>query len=743
MRRQRRNMGYTLVEVMMVVAIVAIIAVLGILALRGMIVAMEMARLDSGAKQIYLVGQNRLVSMRESGLLTSLNAGGALGSTTLTERGGGVTYNTACSDDASAAALDEILPTGAIDYRLAEGGHYLMVFLEGSKGLVREVYYAEKALPAWDAATLERWRSDPSARRADRIGFYDGGEVDMGVVKQLDPPILDVENGEQLELQVTLPDSVSDPSQVEVGIEIEDLSDSSNKEEWALRFPYGFDDTRVIGGKRVYIKVLDKLFEAGKSFAEVCPSITPGADIRITATLRPVSSSGGSVSYLPSLPTFQETNSLFAGLGIDTRKLNSKIYTSLQFQISTGRHLQNLNMLQPVAGADKLAQIVANMDLMDDGSSNKSIANYFSAVQTENIDWGANYPGQSFLPINRTGSVTYYGLAYYEGNNYVIRGLSIKQGSTTGIMRWGLFAYLSTEQVKRSGATSTELWNVRGEVRGVRLSDLTVEAQSGFQIGGLAGWLANINVTDCHIYVEDAAHKDDYRVVCTGVSPPRQQAIGGLVGAVSTAYITDSSVSLSAVIGNAQIGTGGLVGYVQDYNSIIERCYVNIDLVKNTGGTVAGLGMLAGNITNYVTNCYAIGALSGNGDYVGGLIGGPGGGSGGSSGEKRYIVNAYAAVSYKDIVSNHPTQAVTHSETDAVQNIYFALPPDAAGPTPVPGRALQCELSELNLYFTGLPGCKIGVAAVPYDAALPDLYPYPGLAGVSGGGMIHYGDWPR
>ena len=203
----------------------------------------------------------------------------------------------------------------------------------------------------------------------------------------------------------------------------------------------------------------------------------------------------------------------------------------------------------------------------------------------------------------------------FDGNGHTISRLTI-----VGVSYLGLFGQL----------------DYGAEVRDLGLLDVSITG-SGDLVGGLVGFNYRGNVTDCYIdgsvignycvgglvgmnsgYVTDCQSTG----VVTGV-----WIAGGLVGkngdqgTESTATVS-CCYSAAAVSGNNDVG--GLVG---------DNCFFGYVAQSYSTGSVNGKdyvgGLVGRNVppynqhwtTSIVTQCYSTGAVSGNGDNVGGLIG--------------------------------------------------------------------------------------------------------------------------
>ena len=84
-RKLRRTSGFTLVEVLITVAVLAVIASFAMPAFSSFLKDSKMAELDHGAKQIFLAAQNRMISMRTAGVLSSIDQPVSLGTVSLAD----------------------------------------------------------------------------------------------------------------------------------------------------------------------------------------------------------------------------------------------------------------------------------------------------------------------------------------------------------------------------------------------------------------------------------------------------------------------------------------------------------------------------------------------------------------------------------------------------------------------------------------------------------------------------------
>ncbi|MEG2679938.1 MAG: hypothetical protein RR949_08335, partial [Oscillospiraceae bacterium] len=340
------------------------------------------------------------------------------------------------------ADIQKILPAGAIDPAVA-GKHYTIVY-NSATGTVLEVYYAEHSFTVSDA--LSGMTSDKvEARKAAKIGYYNGADIDSAPIGTLPKPMLIVENGLDLKVTVTTPimpidwrDKAALTLHVakEIGTgEVEFVMSSTQVATQILdsledNFQYRFD--HIVNGDAFKKK------------------IAPGDNLKIWATLDPKDPT----KYLSATSNIEYTNSLFGTYNT----------TENAVTIENARHLQNLDM--------DFSRLVLN-----------DVRANFSAVQTKSIDWteAIKEKGkvQSFCPIRNDQ------LASYDGGTNLISGINVTSGKAGA----GLFGSLSREL---SGTTA---------LTGIRLVNPSVSAD-GQIAGALVGAAKNVKVTDCFAYAE-------------------------------------------------------------------------------------------------------------------------------------------------------------------------------------------------------------------------------------------------
>lgn len=233
--REKRNSGFTLVEMLAVTAIVVILLAIGMVAVVHYVRWLRITELDNSAREIYLAAENRAVLLSAGGRLdklvtdangetmalpaenrgaTPLAAGGGAGQTTKAR----YIYYDGSAGSGGEDVLVDLLPQGTIDPALRRGCFYVVYEIKTDEtdgtqsglGSVTDVFYAEEG-DAWeDAADFEafyrEWRGSSRQKRLDEqkmFGYYGGAAAENGGASSLKAPLLEVINGEELKVRLT------------------------------------------------------------------------------------------------------------------------------------------------------------------------------------------------------------------------------------------------------------------------------------------------------------------------------------------------------------------------------------------------------------------------------------------------------------------------------------------------------------------------------------------------------------
>ena len=425
-RKRRASRGFSLMEMLVVIAIIAILVGIAFLAASGLIASMRQNKLDTIAQDIYVAAQDRLTEMytdnrADAVSYEKLEADG--GSTagmvllkaddtlckpkdwdsTIPYAGLNALYN----KDAAAAAV--LLPKGALSAEV-EDNHWIVEY-NPEYGYIYGVFYSEKG---FDPADISNWYSSNTANKyrvfADRkgsgVGYYGGVGVLGGKVVMTNTSLnvsVNIINAEELKADIS----------VKIPTEFKDrpvrLTMTFTGEQSGVVRERTVVKTYLDGYfNRTYSLVMDSFNKSGgksQQFGsqDLFDGMFPGENVTMVVDAELGTAGLGTFTPDPALDTARTTavfNSLFQSVGGTTA------------YVSAGRHLQNLN------------------NLSQTGLSSVEITN---VVQTGNIDfknttpdvvddaiywWAETYPDRTFEPINNSRIVSVLGSGKDEQQQY-------------------------------------------------------------------------------------------------------------------------------------------------------------------------------------------------------------------------------------------------------------------------------------------------------------------------------------
>ena len=540
---KRTSRGFTLTELLTVVAILAVLAAValpGVIKLRN---GLKMMELDECARQLFLAAQNTLTARRADGTLSAPQGE--------TVQGQDGSWRWLFDDD-----TEFLLPDGAVDPTVAE--NHIAIWYNTESAMVLEVYYGERngsfAAPGcdWNKNSIQNGdysngrvqSGDAADRRADkRIGYYDGTDLERGDTEQLLPPVLEIVNGDELTVKVTVPKAGEYwTNGVTLTVTMEELNGTGGLTGNSVEFSGAYSS---VDG--TYELVLDSLTQADKRFKEVCPGIAPGAEIRVTAELSAPPAANGT-QYLPA-KAWSQTNSLFEERSGDT------------VSVAHARHLQNL----------------------EDSFSGFVCENAITVNQTDSMDWLAAYP--DYLSIDNPC------ITSYKGNGLEVRGLNGGMfHSTAGGMRLDGIRIVNPK-INRTGtlgalantANGATIHDCRVYISALR-SNGTVDFESCKQygvsgsnyVGGLIGSAVDCTITDSFAAL--------YKV--------RGAAAGGLIGYAQNCIITNCYATAENLSGTGQ--SAMFAGNLS--STTVTGCYGAGNITS--GGTVSGFANGRGVFSN-------------------------------------------------------------------------------------------------------------------------------------------------
>lgn len=705
--RREGKAGFTMSELLIVVAIVIVLFAVAVLSLVTIRKNLRQKELDSKAEILYVAVQNRMSELRAGGYESLYqydenkdNGVAKVGLIPLDapeeDAEDAITKDTLCyvvSADRVAVgkAAASVLPESSVDAELWNN-HWVIEY-DPESGSVYSAFYSEEEITSGDVSTtlptyLNRMRvRQTRLHNGAKIGYYGGARVISGTTDTLKPDI-SIDNREKL----TATFYCNNPYADELTFNIK-VSDGQNEYVKVVKY----SELRQLNSKTWYYTwVMDSLeSEKTRFYNQTDHKLACGTDITVTLSVESQNANVDGKSYT------RKTNSLFRYAE------GTPAGTAL---IAYGRHLQNLDEASHVSETIAGAVQVSDLSFADDTADNE--------------DWYSFYRDDTFTPITNKNLKSYDG--YSEVDNVKlyssISNLHITKAAQNGDA--GLFSTFN------------------GEIKNVTLTGMKID-NGGQNVGALIGSVSDtVKITNTRVYL--SSKNGDFADIETVDSPEKVQpwlegkVVGGLIGMVTktgSVSVTDSSAS---TVIRADGAAGGLIGAVYNAATITDSyadCYLT---AARTGGLIAkaegGSEVAATGTSITLKDFYAAGYQTAT-DAAFGLVGGS---------------NVIATGGYSACVYNVGENAKVHSTVNAMgraSNVYYLTDGGLSGDgTSKWENADQTtpknykELSEsgfakgISEAFTS----SSGAATFPYNLMDQGLtyYTYPRLEKLN-----HYGDW--
>lgn len=617
--RAKNKKGFTLAELLIVVVILMILFGIGA---PNLVKAQRNARqleLDSKAETIYVSVQNRLASMKVTGLSSVYQYTGEEFDFNKKENGVGrieglpsdielgvdnVEENSICyftsSDFKQENSTSHIVMNEDVVDKELRNGNWVVEY-NPTSAIVYSVFYSEKNVDVAEGYEKDYGTYDAKYRyrqaRLDDgayIGYFGGGSARSSTSKDRLLVNVDVKNEERLDLIITcnIPDSINGTDYPVIVLDmfdalgnkytkyfsynsiseayrtqIESSKKINSKEEWISNKENYTSFNIDKQNKQIQIVyTLDSLESESTRFVNKFkpvlsgPSIIDGAGLKLSIKASAIVP--GNNLIVTGYSNRVNTNALFADDSLDDTAI-----------IKYARHLQNLDSMSGVNS--NITKVIQASDITLNGSD---IVN-FKPIDNLNI-------------INFNGSKN--------GTKYKISDIKID----TRISDAGLFrqasGYMTFKDITLVGINAKASGNnyAAGSLIGrVRNGNITIENVQSYLTPVLVDGLNNR-----HVWISG------------------KYASGGLIGAIDNGGVSVTNSSAATVIG--------------DYNYKIQDDDINVTSFDSS--TVGGL---IGRVTNgsvYLDKTYSDSYLVGT--TVGGLIG-----NASSNGVNTQILNSYAA----------------------------------------------------------------------------------------------------
>lgn len=704
--RRKGKAGFTMSELLIVVAIVIVLFAVAVLSLVTIQKNLRQKELDSKAEILYVAVQNRMSELRAGGYESlyqydenKKNGVAKVGLIPLDapeeDAEDAITKDTLCyvvSADRVAVgkAAASVLPESSVDAELWNN-HWVIEY-DPESGSVYGAFYSEEEITSGDVSTtlptyLNRMRvRQTRLHNGAKIGYYGGARVISGTTDTLKPDI-SIDNREKL----TATFYCNNPYADELTFNIK-VSDGQNEYVKVVKY----SELRQLNSKTWYYTwVMDSLeSEKTRFYNQTDHKLACGTDITVTLSVESQNANVDGKSYT------RKTNSLFRYAE------GTPAGTAL---IAYGRHLQNLDEASHVSETITGAVQVSDLSFADDTADNE--------------DWYSFY-GDTFTPITNKYLKSYDG--YSEVDN-------VK-----------LYSSISNLHITDTSKSDVGLFSTfNGEIKNVTLTGMRID-NGGQNVGALIGSVSDtVKITNTRVYL--SSKKGDLADIETVDSPEKVKpwlegkVVGGLIGMVTktgSVSVTDSSAS--TVIRADGGAAGGLIGAVYHAATITDSyadCYLT---AARTGGLIAkaegGSEVAAAGTSITLKDFYAAGYQTATGDAFG-LVGGS---------------NVIATGGYSACVYNVGENAKVHSTVNTMgsaSNVYYLTDGGLSGDgiskwendNQTKPKTYK-ELSEsgfakgISEAFTS----SSGAATFPYNLMDQGLtyYTYPRLEKLN-----HYGDW--
>lgn len=679
-RLNNNSRGFSLVEMLAVVAILVILLGISMVAAAGYRDMLKITELDNAAREIYMAAENRAVLLS--------------GARRLSNQLGKKTPDSKFDYVSKTSMKEDLLPTGSIGPALRSGDFYIVY--DRKSGSVTDVFYAESSMDGLMTEGFDKFYENWAKSRSDRlkqkntmlVGWYNGeaaqGEdVELDIPKEPTIKVM-IDNGE--ELTVTVEYTAPAPAELSVKLGNVELTDSTyDARKRDIKSQNGTNGTAY-----TCTWVLDSL-TAGKFKELGSTNVTPGSNFTVTAAIVP--QDGKSFAEASA---YDDNNSLFQE-GSDGETAYIKHL----------RHLQNLD------------------------STFSGVMGKTEAVQTADIRCKDNetYGGYDFTPIYNAK------LSSYDGKTNKIWNLYVSGTKLTGN---DAHAGLFSRTIGGTSQTPMTFKNIRlvnafvtaaeGCYAGVLVgatSDATIQNCWVY-------WEPDGDITDLKdVLGSDVGGEDHYQYQVNGDSA------GGLVG-----YSKGNCTITSSLAATLVSGTGcasGLVGQFDGGTVTVKYSYADCYL---TGGDSAKAAGLIGDLKMghaELKNCYAAGYIMGGSSAAGLCLG-----TGTTTAENVYSVMRYPGRNSKDQFffltgnQNNDTFKNTHflgkdsdQVSDALQSTTYEKMTDRGSD------GFVKTMGEAFEWKQGNGGGSLN--SHPYNLRehlTLDAYSFPGLKN-----LPHYGDW--
>ena len=702
-KNQTANSGFTLVELLAVVAILLLVGLIAVFSLNKLRRTLRQHELDAKAQIIYVAAQNRLAELCAAGQ-EALCINGFDNSDSIVHK---MEYDSRHMDESakntdfyyllvndtsykSQTAATALLPSSAVDQELWNG--YWCIEFAPDTGSIYAVFYSETTLPDHDDLNTS-YRNFNYRLKTASVGYYGGDIAQTQDISKFNPSIT-IENAEKLIVTFYCNNPVSEKMTFKIDISDKDggtftrtITNFAQLDKYNYKYQWILDSLAAEKG----------IGNAGAArfAAQTGGKVSCGTPITITLT---VSSANPSVD---TVSTSRTTNGLFD----DRADLSYGENTAL---VSCGRHLANLDSSSGVSPTITSAVQISDISFSDDPA--------------DPSDWYSLYAakGVNFKPISNNHLTSYVGSSSIGdiSARHTINGLTVSSSSPAGLFS-----------------------NFSGKISNVTLVNANIissTSAAGALVGRATG---NLTLENCRVYLADsdlsgmkAASADKIPSRITGTHA------GGLVGVCENSSTGNAQATGTLIIENSFAATtinsttaaGGLVGHAAGAVSVSQSyadCYLTAPVTGGLVGTTTGSGGLT------LSDSYAAGYQTAT-DSAAGFV----------AGYLTKATNSYSACAYLGNPQAVYTTAKTSTSiaTDIKNVFYLTSGLDGKQHTDITGTTGGRSYTEMIAaqFLTDLGSTAFTAASAdtthPYNLLGQGLstYSYPRLVKLS-----HYGDW--
>ena len=701
-KNQTANSGFTLVELLAVVAILLLVGLIAVFSLNKLRRTLRQHELDAKAQIIYVAAQNRLAELRAAGQ-EALCINGFDNSDSIVHK---MEYDPRHMDESakntdfyyllvndtsykSQTAATALLPSSAVDQELWNG--YWCIEFAPETGSIYAVFYSETTLPDHDDLNTS-YRNFNYRLKTASVGYYGGDIAQTQDISKFNPSIT-IENAEKLIVTFYCNNPVSEKMTFKIDILDKDggtftrtITNFAQLDKYNYKYQWILDSLTAEKG----------IGDAGAArfAAQTGGKVSCGTPITITLT---VSSANPSVD---TVSTSRTTNGLFD----DRADLSYGENTAL---VSCGRHLANLDSSSRVSSTITSAVQISDISFSDDPA--------------DPSDWYSLYTakGVNFKPIYNNHLTSYVGSSSIGdiASRHTINGLTVSSNSPAGLFS-----------------------NFSGNISNVTLVNANISSTraAGALVGRATG---SLKLENCRVYLADsdlssmkAASADKIPSRITGTHA------GGLVGVYENSSTSNAQANGTLIIENSFAATtinsttaaGGLVGHAASAVSVSQSyadCYLTAPVTGSLVGTTTGSGGLN------LSDSYAAGYQTAKNSAAGFM-----------AGYLTKATNSYSACAYLGNPQAVYTTAKTSTNiaTDIKNVFYLTSGLDGKRHTDITGTTGGRRYTEMIAaeFLTDLGGTAFTAASAdtthPYSLLGQGLsnYSYPRLVNLS-----HYGDW--